>query len=190
LAERLNLPKPVKGEKKKKAKPKKSPERKLIETIDDIDSIICLIVNDFKCILCGGTANQTHHYFHKASHGAVRFDPDNHCPMDFGCHNFIVHTKGDTEDLRDNLIKRISQPVFDNLKARSKQRADRSISYLKEELDTKLARLDIVVRRYPERLVMLSDAAKKRLDKYFDIKFKKCDPIDLAAQCHGFNGWK
>ena len=88
------------------------------------------------------------------------------------------------------MIKRISQPVFDNLKARSKQRADRSISYLKEELDTKLARLDIVVRRYPERLVMLSDAAKKRLDKYFDIKFKKCDPIDLAAQCHGFNGWK
>ena len=161
----LSVPKPVKKEKKVKRKSKKTPERKLIEEIDALDSMICLIINDFKCILCGGNANQIHHFFHKSNHGAVRFEPDNHTPVDFGCHNFVIHVKGDTEQLRDNIIADIGLFRFEELKKKSRELADRSIHYLQEELLKKQERLLEIVKIFPERVGKLSEAARKRLDK-------------------------
>ena len=161
-------PKPVKEKKAKKKRKPKTPERKLIEAIDALDSDICLIINNFRCILCGGKAGFNHHYFHKQNHGNVRFDPDNHCPVCFGCHNFEIHSKGNVEDLRDILIQRISQFGFDDLKERSNFIADRSISYLKAELARKQVRIIEVVLEHPNRLNMLSDAGKKRYLKSFN----------------------
>jgi hypothetical protein len=159
----MKIPKPVKEKKKRKVPKPKTQERKLIEEIDLLDSDICLIVNGFKCILCNGRAGFTHHYFHKKTHGSVRFEPDNHCPVCFGCHNFTIHTKGDIETLRDILIMRISQFGFDSLKEKSNYLADRSVGYLKSELVRKQARMIEVAGEYSDSLCMQSTAAAKRL---------------------------
>jgi len=160
------VPKPIKAEKKKPTKKKKTPEAKIIEEIDLIDSDICLITNGFVCILCGGKASFTHHFFHKKSHGVLRFEPDNHCPVCYSCHRYQIHSKGDTEQLRDNLIRRIGREGFDRLKELDKDLANRSIVYLRSELFYKQGVLVKVAEVASEDvLCMMTGAAQKRLGK-------------------------
>lgn len=163
------VPKPVKTKKKSfPAKRKaKSPLRKLIETIDSLDSSACLIRNRFICWGCGNRAQYNHHFFHKSSHGAVRFDPHNHCPLCFACHQFKIHTKGDTEDLRDRLINEIGESNFESLKGKSRELADRKQSTLEQILEQKARYLLMLFNTYPDRIPMLSDAAYKRAIRVF-----------------------
>jgi hypothetical protein len=158
--------KPVKGEKKGgKKKIKRTPEAIIIDKIDRIDSDICLIENGFVCIICGGMAGFNHHFFHKGNYGVLRFEPDNHCPVDYGCHEFTIHTKGDVETLRDNLIAKIGQERFDLLKEKGRFLADRSMPYLREELARKKHRLLSVVQLAPEYILcMMNNSMVKRLN--------------------------
>jgi hypothetical protein len=160
------VPKPVKEVKKRK-KSKKTPESKLIDEIDDIDSDICLIEAGFVCMKCWGRATMNHHFFHKSSHGAVRFDKRNHCPVCFGCHQYRIHGAGETEEIRDAIIYKIGQDEFDDLKKIAWQEyADRSMPFLRSLLRWKKQQLLIVVDRTdPDTLCMMTGAAKKRLEK-------------------------
>lgn len=167
------VPKPKKELKKKKTKKKKTPEAAIIEKIDLIDSDICLISNRYICILCGGMASFNHHYFHKSNYGALRFEPDNHCPVCFGCHNFTIHTKGDIEQLRDNLIKRIGQDRFGRLKEEGRELANRSMPYLRAELFYKQGMLVEVADANEDVLLLQTAAAKKRLAIARKIEWEK-----------------
>jgi hypothetical protein len=160
------VPKPVKQPKKKKAKKKKSPETLLIGKIDDIDSMICLIEAGYVCMKCGGQASMNHHFFHKSSHGAVRFDKRNHCPVCFGCHQYRIHAAGETEEIRDKIIAKIGQDQFDDLKFSAFNRlAERSMPYLRLELAAKKKDLLIAVSNADINLMeIMSAAARKRFE--------------------------
>jgi 5-methylcytosine-specific restriction endonuclease McrA len=69
-----------------------------------------------RCVLCGNPANHAHHFFPKGSHGSVRWEPDNLVMLCYGCHIGKIHRGGDTEELRDRLIKRIGTKAFEDLK--------------------------------------------------------------------------
>lgn len=161
-------PKPVKEIKvKKRKKSKKTPEAKIIEEIDSIDSMICLLEAGFVCMKCGKVASINHHFFHKQSHGAVRFDKRNHCPVCFGCHQYRIHGAGETEEIRDRMIFKIGQTQFDLLKTKAFQElADRSMPYLRAELLRK-KKLLLMAENNADMNVpyMMSEAAKKRLEK-------------------------
>lgn len=159
------VPKPIKEEKKKKKrKIKKTPEALIIEKIDKIDSDTCLLTNGFVCMVCGGLAGFNHHFFHKANYGSLRFEPDNHCPICFGCHEFTIHTKGDTEGLRDTLIEKIGQGAFDRMKEKGQELANRSMPYLRSVLEVKeRAYLSILEKATGEELSMFSNAGMKRI---------------------------
>lgn len=159
------IPKPIK-EKKQRKKPKaKSPVRRLIEEIDSINSINCLLQAELKCILCGGEANQVHHYYHKSSHGNVRFNPDNHCPICYACHIFKVHSRGEVEELRDNLLKKIGLERFELLKVLSNGIGDRNERHLREILLINEEELMSVVEKYSHVLGSLSEAQLKKIEK-------------------------
>jgi hypothetical protein len=159
-------PKPVKEEKAEKKRRGKSPHTKIVNEIDHIDSDIALIKSEFKCLMCGGRASQNHHFFPKGSHGNVRFDPRNHCPLDFACHRRKVHDAGEVEEMRDRLIAKIGQEEFDDLKRLAYVRADFCDRALKAELFYKekilIAAFDEARQDVKE---MLSDAAFARLKK-------------------------
>lgn len=164
----MKIPKPVKtGKAKKRKKPGKTPEAKIIEEIDNLDSSICLLEAGFGCMKCGGIASMTHHFFHKKSHGSVRFDKRNHCPVCFGCHQFRIHGAGETEEIRDRMIFKIGQTQFDLLKTKAFQElADRSMPFLREELLRKKKLLLIAENNADVNVpFMMSEAAKKRLEK-------------------------
>lgn len=162
-----SCPKPVKQKKTKKPKRKKSDESKLIEQIDQCDSDIVLLESGCVCILCGGLAKYNHHYFHKSNYGVLRFETNNHCPVCYGCHNFTIHTKGDIELLRDRLIAKIGFEEFDQMKIHgSIYLADRSMPYLREELQRKKAKLVEAANNADVNVpFLISEAAQKRIEK-------------------------
>ena len=160
------VPKPVKKlKKKKKTRKVKTSRAKLVEEIDHLDSDYCLIVNDFTCMLCGKTANQTHHFFHKGSHGNVRFDRRNHCPVCLPCHRRRIHDAGETEELRDKIIEKIGISEFDKLKTEAYKISDYSESTLRDILSLKMHDLVFISVKYHQRTNFLSDTALKRLEK-------------------------
>lgn len=164
----MKIPKPVKQDKvKKRKKSKKTPESKIIEEIDNLDSSICLLEAGFICMKCGGIASMNHHFFHKKSHGSVRFDKRNHCPVCFGCHQFRIHGAGETEEIRDKILEKITWNEFDDLKTKAFQElADRSMPFLREELLRKKKNLLIAENNADVNVpFMMSEAAKKRLEK-------------------------
>lgn len=176
-------PKPTK-EKKVKKKPKgKSEERKLIESIDALDSMICLISLGFECMMCGQQASQLHHFFSKKSHAAIRFEPNNHCPLCYGCHIFRVHSAGDTEGLRDKLIDRIGWDAFESIKEHSKDLADRGLPYLRAVLAVKEATLLQIYERTPlSVLCMVSTSGQGRIDKIKKKFNVEKIPLDIYDQ--------
>lgn len=159
------VPKPVKQPKKKRKPVKSSKKRgRIIKEIDSIDSDICLLKSKMKCLLCGKRANQTHHFFPKASHGNVRFTELNHCPMCFTCHKYRVHMAGEVEELRDKLIKKIGEESFELLKREAYIVSDYSEKDLKDILLLK-QHYYIAVVDGNKSVHRLSAAAKKRLEK-------------------------
>lgn len=71
------------------------------------------------CGVCGKGGSQPHHFFGKAAHPSVRFEPDNGIWMCFYCHIRRIHTRGETEVARDALIAKVGQGRFDILKAKA-----------------------------------------------------------------------
>lgn len=159
------VPKPVKKIKKKKVRKGKTSRAKLVEEIDHLDSDYCLIVNDFTCMLCGKTANQTHHFFHKGSHGNVRFDRRNHCPVCFACHRRRIHDAGETEELRDKIIEKIGISEFDKLKTEAYKVSNYTEPILRDILSLKRHNIVFVAVRFGQRVQFLSTAAAERLGK-------------------------
>jgi len=161
----IPVPKPIKEVKaKKKRKIKHTPEYLIIDKIDRLDSDICLLTNDFKCMVCGGLAGFNHHFFHKSNYGVLRFEPNNHCPICYGCHEYTIHTKGDTEGLRDTLIEKIGQEAFDRMKEKGQELANRSMPYLRSVLEVKeLVYLQLIRITDDEKLKMFSNAGMKRI---------------------------
>lgn len=158
------VPKPVKQPKKKKRKKGRSERSKLTTYIDQYDSDFCLMINNYECIMCGGHANQTHHYFLKSSHGNVRFNRDNHCAVDFACHRRRIHDACEVEELRDKLIAKIGLGSFDELKSLAYLVADFSEKDLMDMLQKKKVEMAILAEIYPERVSLMSDAGRKRLE--------------------------
>ena len=180
----MQCPKPVK-EKKERKKPKPKPKtdiRKVIIQIDSIDSDICLLTNNFVCMLCGGVASQTHHFFHKNNYGVLRFEPNNHCPLCYSCHIRKIHSAGDTEPLREKIIDRIRKEAFDDMRERGRGLAERSMPYLRACLSVKQSHLlQTVERASDSTLSMMSAAAKKRLKqvkKKFNVGKIPLDILD------------
>ena len=167
-------PKPTAKVKTRKKPKGKSDVMKLIEKIDKIDSDICLIENKFVCMCCGGQAKFLHHYFHKSNYGVLRFEPNNHIPVCWSCHEFKIHTKADTEQLRTDLIEKIGQNGFDDMVERGRGLAERSMPYLRACLSIKQScLLHAVERADSSTLSMMSTAAVKRLEsvkKKFNLK--------------------
>ena len=158
------VPKPVKKQKPKgKRKSKKSDRTLLIEKIDEYDSDIALIRSNFTCMLCGKRADQNHHFFPKGSHGNVRFNPDNHCPLDFACHRRRVHDAGEVEELRDKLVKSIGEERFLALKELAYKTADYTMPILRDILQKKKTQLVVLCNKHPEYMWGMSKAAMGRL---------------------------
>jgi 5-methylcytosine-specific restriction endonuclease McrA len=93
--------------------------KKLILELDALASQVCRIIWNHKCAMCGGAGSQTHHFFTKRAHGATRWDLDGLIWLCFGCHIYKVHSKGDTETIRDAIIKRTGIVRFNSLKVRA-----------------------------------------------------------------------
>ena len=139
--------------------------KKLIDEIDHLDSDIALIKAGFTCMMCGKVANQIHHYFPKGGHGNVRFDPDNHCPICFGCHHIRIGKAGEAEEIRDRLINKIGEENFNALKARAHIRAERKEYYLRRMLKYKQFVLVRVAEECSGVVKCMTGAAEKRLAK-------------------------
>jgi hypothetical protein len=156
--------KPVKKEKtKKKGRIGKTDRGKLLEKIDHYESDIALLCSDFKCMMCGKTASQNHHFFSKKSHGNVRSHPDNHCTLCYACHMLRVHGAGETEELRDRLIARLGAANFELLKVSAYITVDVSLEELKDRLYIKQCILVSTADLYPRRARKLTNAGKERL---------------------------
>lgn len=168
------VPKPAKAPKVKKPKVKKPKAKKprseknnralVIKKIDEYDSDICLISSNFTCLLCGKRADQNHHFFPKGSHGNVRFNPDNHCPLDYACHHKRIHQAGEVEELRDKLIQKIGEERFNILKDQAYERGEFSMPILRDLLLMKRRILVELCGMHPESLWGMSNAAMKRLE--------------------------
>jgi hypothetical protein len=68
------------------------------------------------CEICHKAGSQTHHFFPKKMHGAVRFDVRNLIFLCFYDHIIKIHRGGCNEQARDVLIKREGQKAFEALK--------------------------------------------------------------------------
>ena len=157
--------KPIKIKKERKIRRiKKTPEARIISQIDSCDTYIALITHRFVCFHCGGRASMNHHFFHKASHGEVRFDPRNHCPVCYGCHEYRIHRAGETEPTRDKIIAYWGLCEFNSLKMKAAGEADRSMPYLKKELEYKEGLLiELVNNTSYSVLEMLSNHAEQKI---------------------------
>lgn len=94
-------------------------KKNLIKRLDKLASELAALSWGGMCARCGRVGNQTHHYFTRGAHAAVRWELDNLCWLCYGCHIGRVHRGGDVEMLRDNLIEKIGRERFDALKARA-----------------------------------------------------------------------
>jgi len=102
-----------------KRKPKDT-RRSVEKALDKLWSQIVLKSWGYKCAMCGGLANQPHHYFHKAQGLRARWTVENGVALCFPCHIRKVHQKGDVEPCRDAIIQKIGEVKFNSLKFRSK----------------------------------------------------------------------
>jgi len=158
-----SCPKPVKQKKSKKVT-----TGKLHAEIDRIESDYALIEADFVCMLCGGVANQIHHFFTKSTHGNVRHDRHNHCPLCFGCHSFKITKRADTEPLRDLLIAKLGAEEFGRLKVSSKLVAEFGRCFLQDLLAQRKAELLLLAGDNPERIERITNAGKQRLQSILE----------------------
>jgi 5-methylcytosine-specific restriction endonuclease McrA len=97
----------------------KTNRKKLVEKLDKICSLLTKEGAHGLCEICGGAGSQTHHYFSKKVHGAVRWDLDNLLWLCFSCHIRKVHQQADSEDAREAIINRIGLDLFLSLKERA-----------------------------------------------------------------------
>jgi len=157
------VPKPVKQSKTKKTRIGSTDRKKIVDKIDRYDSDIGLILGNFTCMMCGKTATAIHHFFPKGSHGNVRFNKDNHCPICYGCHMFRIGMAGEFEEIRDKLIERIGINKFEQLKRDAYRVADYSIKDLKEILLQKQLFIARLAETDLPAFQRLSDAGQRRL---------------------------
>ena len=93
--------------------------KRLVDELDGLASQLCRLNWNMRCGMCGKEGTQSHHYWTKRAHGAIRFDCRGHIWLCYSCHIFKVHGKGDTETARDAIINRVGQESFDALKRES-----------------------------------------------------------------------
>ncbi len=164
--------KPVKQPKKKrkkigltKAETRKA-IRKLEKELKAICSAICKILWGGKCAVCGKEGTAAHHFFGWKACSNVRFNLDNLIWFCYYDHIGKVHQQGLTELAREAIIKRIGQERFDIL---YRQAFSPAMEYSVDWLTN----------------------VKSIMETYLKELQTNCtDSTDLAAQCHGFNGWK
>jgi rRNA maturation protein Nop10 len=76
------------------------------------------------CEVCGGYANQVHHFFPKGQYGNLRHHLKNGISICQGCH-FKHHTKGDPV-IHQTIIQKRGQDWYDELLEASKERSEPS----------------------------------------------------------------
>jgi hypothetical protein len=110
--------KPVEPRKVSKATLDKARKKKLEKELDKLWSEIVRKGGQHKCQWpgCENAGNQPHHFFHKAQGNVARWEPDNGVNLCFAHHIYQVHSKGDTEPLRDYLIWKLGADRFENMK--------------------------------------------------------------------------
>jgi len=96
----------------------KANKKRLTAELDALCSQICRDRWGHRCAICGGPANQVHHFWGKRSCGVLRFELDNLLAVCFACHIRKIHQQGLTEPARDALIQKIGLERFEELKAR------------------------------------------------------------------------
>lgn len=95
-------------------------EKKLLEKkCKIICSRICRNEWDGKCVCCGREGSQAHHFFGWKICSNVRFDTDNLAWLCYTCHIYKVHAQGNTEPVREAIIKRIGNERFEDLRDRA-----------------------------------------------------------------------
>jgi len=125
-------PKPVKKKKKNKPLTYKQEYDKLYKELGKDGGLWSKVIHSIynhKCACCDRAGHSAHHFFGKAAHPSVRFHTDNGILL---CKNdhFRVHRRGETEMVRDALIKRIGQERFD----RVKRMANKAVKYTYDDL--------------------------------------------------------
>jgi 5-methylcytosine-specific restriction endonuclease McrA len=109
---------------KKKKTPAQLRAKEMKVAVIDLDHICSLIARgraNGLCETCGRAGSQTHHFFSKKMHAAVRWDTDNLLWLCFGCHIGKIHREGYTEGAREVMIERLDEKGFAELKERADQ---------------------------------------------------------------------
>ena len=107
------------GVKKSKTTRDKAHRKRLEKELDDLFSKIVHKSWGYKCAWpgCKNVGTAAHHYFHKAQGLIARWSLENGILLDYGHHFFQVHSKGDTEPIRDKIIEKIGIDAFMKLKS-------------------------------------------------------------------------
>jgi 5-methylcytosine-specific restriction endonuclease McrA len=87
-----------------------------------------------RCEVCGGKANQVHHFFYKSQYGHLRYHPENGISLCQACH-FVLHTK-DPKIITDKIIEARGKRWYNRLKKEALKRPQsyQTISFYKEAI--------------------------------------------------------
>ena len=83
----------------------------------------------------------SHHFIHKSAGRRARWEEANSCLLCFGCHIYKVHQRGNTEPIREEIIKRIGLGKFERMVAESRdiwKPTLEELQELKQRLSAKL----------------------------------------------------
>ena len=103
-----------------------------------------------RCGVCGKAGQHAHHYFGKKAFPHLRYETCNLIWLCAGCH-FQTHNTGKTtEQIRDAIIKRWGDKMFETIKHEAYQKKFKAaledelefLEHRTKELDGKLMRLD------------------------------------------------
>ena len=113
-------------------------ERKLIDKIekkaDNLWRDTILKSVDYKCEVCGGIADQVHHYFPKGQNGHLRYDWKNGIALCKSCHFKHHHTFNPS--IHATVANKRGRKWYDKLndKARLKPTSFKNLKWYQEQL--------------------------------------------------------
>jgi 5-methylcytosine-specific restriction endonuclease McrA len=113
-------------------------ERKLIDKIekkaDNLWRDTILKSVDYKCEVCGGVANQVHHYFPKGQNGHLRYCWANGVPICPSCH--VKHHRTYNPSIHATVANKRGRKWYEKLndKARLKPTSFKNLKWYQEQL--------------------------------------------------------
>lgn len=108
----------------------------LIRKADNLWKEKAIEVHGDKCFVCGGMADQVHHWIKKSQSFATRWDIENAVPICHDCHHIIEHSndKELMEEAKTKIVNRKGKDWDNKLKKKKRSIFKKNIPNIKEAI--------------------------------------------------------